>query len=84
VRLGASAGTTRGFGKAGFRQIGTLIPRVIDALSVNPEGASAEGEVRSQGRALCETFPIRGASRPTGSFAGPRGRVERLCFPVGH
>src|SRR5690606_38576647 len=33
VRLGTSAGTTRGFGEAEFRRIGELILKVIDALS---------------------------------------------------
>ncbi|HBS98609.1 MAG TPA: serine hydroxymethyltransferase, partial [Citreicella sp.] len=32
IRLGSSAGTTRGFGTAEFEQIGTLILRVLDAL----------------------------------------------------
>ncbi|MCZ7447104.1 serine hydroxymethyltransferase [Agrobacterium rhizogenes] len=59
IRLGSSAGTTRGFGVAEFEQIGTLILRVIDALAVNAEGDSAvEAEVRGEVAALCEAFPI--------------------------
>ncbi|MBO9653772.1 MAG: serine hydroxymethyltransferase [Agrobacterium tumefaciens] len=62
IRLGSSAGTTRGFGVAEFEQIGTLILRVIDALSVNAEGDSAvEAEVRAQVAALCDAFPIYGS-----------------------
>ncbi|MCZ4431448.1 serine hydroxymethyltransferase [Agrobacterium sp. SOY23] len=62
IRLGSSAGTTRGFGVAEFEQIGALILRVIDALSVNAEGDSAvEAEVRAQVAALCDAFPIYGS-----------------------
>ncbi|MFK0206103.1 serine hydroxymethyltransferase [Agrobacterium sp. NPDC090283] len=62
IRLGSSAGTTRGFGVAEFEQIGVLILRVIDALSVNAEGdAAIEAQVRAQVAALCDAFPIYGS-----------------------
>ncbi|KJF72672.1 serine hydroxymethyltransferase [Agrobacterium arsenijevicii] len=62
IRLGSSAGTTRGFGEAEFEKIGSLILRVIDALAVNVEGdAEVEAEVRAEVAALCEDFPIYGA-----------------------
>ena len=59
IRLGSSAGTTRGFGEAEFAQIGTLILRVLDALSQNPEGdAQVEAQVRQEVQTLCKKFPI--------------------------
>ena len=60
VRLGSSAGTTRGFGEAEFRKIGELILKVVDALAkAGPDGdpvveAAALNEVRQ----LCRSFPI--------------------------
>src|SRR5690606_24520855 len=61
IRLGSSAGTTRGFGEAEFRKIGALILRVLDALSQNPEGdAAVEAEVRAEVRAICGAIPIYG------------------------
>ncbi|WP_265517175.1 serine hydroxymethyltransferase [Nitratireductor luteus] len=62
IRLGTSAGTTRGFRAAEFKQIGKLILRVIDALAANPEGdAEVEAGVRAEVRALCNAFPIYNA-----------------------
>ena len=62
IRLGSSAGTTRGFGTAEFETVGAMILRVLDALSSNPEGdAAVEAEVRAEVRALCAAFPIYGA-----------------------
>ena len=59
IRLGTSAGTTRGFREAEFEQIGSLILRVIGALVLNPEGdAEVESAVREEVRALCDSFPI--------------------------
>ncbi|WP_415392128.1 serine hydroxymethyltransferase [Paracoccus sp. SJTW-4] len=61
IRLGSSAGTTRGFGEAEFRKVGALILRVLDALSQNPEGdATVEAEVRAEVRAICGAYPIYG------------------------
>lgn len=62
IRVGTSAGTTRGFGEAEFEQIGSLILKVIDALSDSPEGnADVEAAVRAEVRELCAAFPIYGA-----------------------
>ncbi len=60
VRLGTSAGTTRGFGDAEFRRIGELILEVIDALAEKgPEGdAAVEQAVFAEVRDLCRRFPI--------------------------
>ena len=60
VRLGTSAGTTRGFGEAEFRRVGELILKVIDALAAaGPEGdAAVEQEVLAEVRDLCNRFPI--------------------------
>ncbi|WP_108258815.1 serine hydroxymethyltransferase [Mangrovicoccus ximenensis] len=61
IRLGTSAGTTRGFGEAEFEQIGSLILRVIDALAENAEGnPDVEAAVRAEVQALCDAFPIYG------------------------
>lgn len=62
IRLGSSAGTTRGFGEDEFRQIGEMILRVLRALGQNPEGdAALEAEVRDQVKGICARFPIYGA-----------------------
>ncbi len=59
VRLGTSAGTTRGFGVTEFRKIGELIIQVINALAANADGdAETEKAVLSEVRALCASFPI--------------------------
>jgi glycine hydroxymethyltransferase len=59
VRLGTSAGTTRGFGETEFRRIGTLILEVLQGLRGNPEGdAAVEQRVRKEVSALCKEFPI--------------------------
>ena len=59
VRLGAPAGTTRGFGEAEFAQIAKLIGDVLDGLSKNPEDNQAvEKKVREDVRDLCRAFPI--------------------------
>jgi glycine hydroxymethyltransferase len=60
VRLGAPAGTTRGFGEAEFRLIGELIVEVVDGLAANGEdgNAAVEASVRARVEALCARFPI--------------------------
>jgi glycine hydroxymethyltransferase len=59
VRLGTSAGTTRGFGETEFRRVGKLILKVIDALAkAGPEGdAGVEKAVLAEVRDLCRRFP---------------------------
>ncbi|MCT4334348.1 MAG: serine hydroxymethyltransferase [Paracoccus sp. (in: a-proteobacteria)] len=59
IRLGTSAGTTRGFGEAEFEQIGNLILRVIDGLAGNPDGdRDVEAAVRAEVQTLCKAHPI--------------------------
>ncbi len=59
VRLGTSAGTSRGFGVAEFRKVGQLVLRVLDGLAANPEGdAAEEAAVLKDVRALCAAYPI--------------------------
>ena len=60
VRLGTSAGTSRGFGEAEFRRIGELILKVVDGLGVGrAEGDPAvEADVLEEVRGLCRRFPI--------------------------
>jgi glycine hydroxymethyltransferase len=60
IRLGTPAGTTRGFGPVEFREIGTLIARVVDGLRKNGEAGDAQIEqaVTGQVAALCARFPI--------------------------
>ena len=62
IRLGSPAGTTRGFGEAEFRQIGTLVLRVLDGLSATKgEGdCGVEAAVLREVEALCARFPIYG------------------------
>ena len=60
VRLGTSAGTTRGFGQAEFKRVGELILQVIDALAAaGPEGdAAVEKRVLAEVQDICARFPI--------------------------
>ena len=59
VRLGAPAGTTRGFGETEFTQIAELIGDVLDGLAKNSEdNLLVEKKVREDVRQLCRAFPI--------------------------
>ncbi len=60
IRLGAPAGTTRGFGEAEFRQIARMIVKVVDGLAGAGDGGdeAVEAEVREEAIALCRRFPI--------------------------
>ncbi|WP_112310906.1 serine hydroxymethyltransferase [Pseudogemmobacter bohemicus] len=60
IRLGAPAGTTRGFGEAEFRQIARWITEVVDGLAANGEdgNASVEAKVKAEVKALCDRFPL--------------------------
>ncbi|NDE90588.1 MAG: serine hydroxymethyltransferase [Alphaproteobacteria bacterium] len=59
VRLGSPAATTRGFGKAEFKQIGNWIAETLDTLAQNPSGnAAIEAKVKAEVKALCDRFPI--------------------------
>jgi len=61
VRLGTPAGTTRGFGKREFEQIGNLIAEVLDGLkqaSNDEDNKAVEEDVRNKVIALTERFPL--------------------------
>ena len=60
VRLGTSAGTTRGFNESEFKRIGELTLKVVDALAAaGPEGdAAVEAAVLAEVRGLCAAHPI--------------------------
>ena len=61
VRLGTPAGTTRGFGTAEFREIGSLIAEVLDGLKAanSDEGnAAVEAAVKKKVVALTQRFPL--------------------------
>jgi len=60
VRLGTPAGTTRGFGIAEFRDIGTMIADVLDTLSQKgvEEDTLVEAATREKVSALVKRFPV--------------------------
>ena len=59
VRLGTSAGTTRGFGEAEFKKVGEYIGEVLDGLVKNPDDNSqVEQAVKQKVAKLCADFPI--------------------------
>ena len=62
IRLGTPAGTTRGFGAAEFKEVGTLITEVLDGLAKNGEAGNAkvESSVKKRVKALTDRFPIYG------------------------
>jgi len=59
IRIGGAAGTTRGFGLAEFREIGSMIATVLDGLAAGGEDNTAvEQAVRQRAEALTSRFPI--------------------------
>ena len=59
LRIGAPAGTTRGFGQGEFRRVGEMMAEVLDALAENRDGnAAVEGKIREEVIAMCKRFPI--------------------------
>ena len=62
IRLGTPAGTTRGFGKPEFAEVGALINEVLDGLAKNGEekNGRVEGAVKKKVMALTKRFPIYG------------------------
>ncbi|MFI5020854.1 MAG: serine hydroxymethyltransferase [Alphaproteobacteria bacterium] len=59
IRLGVSAGTTRGFGMEEFRRIGNWIADVLDGLARAPaENDVVESKVYAEVKALTRRFPI--------------------------
>ena len=64
IRLGTPAGTTRGFGKDEFRQIGEMIVEVLDGLAANGEdNGKVEKAVAARVADLCRRFPVYGAMK---------------------
>jgi glycine hydroxymethyltransferase len=58
LRVGSPAGTTRGFGPAEFRQIGSWIGEVLDALKSGEDSTAVQQKVRGEVLALTKRFPI--------------------------
>jgi len=58
LRVGSPAGTTRGFGVAEFRQVGTWIGEVLDGLKTGGDNSAVEAKVRAEVLALTARFPI--------------------------
>lgn len=60
VRLGTSAGTTRGFGEQEFRDIADWIVEIVDGLATYGEDANdtIESSVREKVSKLCARYPI--------------------------
>ena len=60
VRLGAPAGTTRGFGPAEFQLVGQFIAEVVEGMRKNGDDGDGQIEeaVRSRVAELCERFPV--------------------------
>jgi len=57
LRLGTSAGTTRGFGTEEFRRIGEWVVAVVRALGGDAAAATVT-RVRAEVAALCRAFPV--------------------------
>ena len=60
IRLGTTAGTTRGFGEAEFVEVGNMIASVLDSVAQSgPDGDSGVvAKVKRDAIELCERFPI--------------------------
>ncbi len=58
VRVGSPAATTRGFKEAEFKQVGTWIGRIVDALAAGGDTSKIERDVAEEVRALTARFPI--------------------------
>ena len=58
LRVGSPAGTTRGFGPAEFRQVGTWIGEVLDGVAAVGDNSAVEQKVRGEVLALTQRFPI--------------------------
>ncbi|HEX3364375.1 MAG TPA: serine hydroxymethyltransferase, partial [Phenylobacterium sp.] len=58
LRVGSPACTTRGFGPAEFRQVGTWIGEVLDGLKAGGDNSAVEQKVRGEVLQLTQRFPI--------------------------
>ena len=57
IRVGAPAGTTRGFGVEEFSQIGNWIGEIVDALAQG-DSEGVETRIREEVKAMTARFPI--------------------------
>ena len=58
IRLGSPAGTTRGFGKAEFHEIGNLMTKVLDGLMTGDVAHAVEADVKAKVTELTNHFPM--------------------------
>lgn len=58
IRVGSAAGTSRGFGRAEFDQIGGLILEVLDAVRSTKVASTVEGDIRRRVACLAARFPL--------------------------
>ncbi|MES2725044.1 MAG: serine hydroxymethyltransferase [Pseudomonadota bacterium] len=58
LRVGTPAGTTRGFGAAEFRQVGTWIGEVLDGVAAGGDNSAVEAKVKAEVLTLTKRFPI--------------------------
>lgn len=60
LRLGTPAATSRGFGVAEFKQVGSLISEVLNAVAQSDDGKAplVEEAVKQKVKALTDRFPI--------------------------
>ena len=60
LRLGTPAATTRGFGVAEFKQVGSMIAEVLNAVAQSKDGAAplVEQAMKERVKALTDRFPI--------------------------
>ena len=60
IRLGTPAGTTRGFGKDEFREVGLMINEVLEGLAGSNDGSNeaVERAVGARVQELCARFPL--------------------------
>src|ERR1700729_2188419 len=60
LRLGTPAATTRGFGVAEFKQVGSMIAEVLNAVAQSKDGSAplVEAAMKERVKALTDRFPI--------------------------
>ncbi|GJL94929.1 MAG: serine hydroxymethyltransferase [Hyphococcus sp.] len=58
IRIGSPAGTTRGFGVAEFREIGSMMSDVLDGLAEGGDNSAVEKAVGERVMTLTGRFPI--------------------------
>jgi len=63
LRIGAPAGTTRGFKEAEMAEIAGWICDIVDALAADAELAATIETVKAQVLALCARFPVYSDAR---------------------